>query len=77
MPKLDLVQILLDHYADRIQPSIPHEVQDIAEMHGVSAEEVCQAMFEAMDELDIDAEEQSLVLSIEQARKTRRARGRH
>lgn len=59
--KKDLVQILLDHYRDRIQPSLEHEVRDIAEDQGVAPLDVCYAMFIALDELDRQVEEDCVV----------------
>lgn len=50
--KKDLVLILLTDYADRIQPSIPSEVKDIADATGFSPIEVCEAMNIALDELE-------------------------
>lgn len=55
MVKKDLVQVLIDHYRSRIQPSLPSEVTDIAEDQNVTPREVCSAMLIAMDELELQA----------------------
>lgn len=52
--KIDLVYVLLNEYRDRVQPSVPAEVQDIADAHGVTAQAVCDAMLVALDELEGD-----------------------
>lgn len=53
MPKTDLIQILLDHYHDRlVWGATAGEVQDIADYYGVSPREVSHAMNEALDEIE-------------------------
>lgn len=50
--KLDVVQVLITQYRDRIQLCIPSEVQDIAKDLGITAQDVCNAMVTALDELE-------------------------
>lgn len=53
MLKKDLVFILLVNYPNRIQPSIPSELQDIADAESCTTEEILQALNIALDMRDL------------------------
>ena len=59
MKKIDLVQRILTEYQDRIQPSIPSEVLDIAKACGVTPRQVCAAIDIALDILEQAAAEEN------------------
>lgn len=50
--KLDLVQILIDQYRERVRPSIESELTDIARDLGVSPRAILEAMTVAVDVLE-------------------------